>query len=60
MNKPESMFVEKKFDKTKIGLSSLDGTNTMSGERKGLQRSIRHVSPFAVYMNCCNQSSEVL
>ena len=26
----------------------------MSGERKGLQRRIRHVSPFAVYMNCCN------
>ena len=26
----------------------------MSGERKGLQRQIRHISPFAVYMNCHN------
>ena len=48
MNELESMFVEKKIDKTEIGLSGLDGTNTMSGERKGLQRSIRHVSPFGV------------
>ena len=52
-NELESMFVEEKFDKTKICFSSLDGTNATSGERKGLQRRIRHVSPFAVYMNCC-------
>ena len=54
MNELERMFVEKKIDKTKIRFSGLDGTNAMSGERKGLQRRIRHVSPFAVYMNCCN------
>ena len=54
MNELESMFVEKKIDKTKIRFSGLDGTNAMSGERKGLQRRIRHVSPFAVYMNCRN------
>ena len=53
MNELESMFVEKKIDKTKIRFSGLDGTNAMSGERKGLQRRIRHVPPFAVYMNCC-------
>ena len=46
--------MKKKIDKTKICFSSLDGTNAMSGERKGLQRCIRHVSPFAVYMNCRN------
>ena len=28
----------------------------MSDEKKGLQRRLRHVSPFAVYMNCCKQS----
>ena len=54
MNELERMFVEKKIDKTKIRFSGLDGTNAMSGERKGLQRRIRHVSPFAVYMNCRN------
>ena len=55
MTKLESMFVEKKIiDKTKIRFSGLDGTNAMSGERKGLQRCTRHVSPFAVYMNCRN------
>ena len=54
MNKLESMFVEKLIDKSKICFSSLDGTNAISGERKGLQRRIRHVSPYAVYMNCRN------
>ena len=50
----ESMFLEKSNDKTKICFLGLDGTNTTSSERKGLQRRIRHVSPFAIYMNCCN------
>ena len=54
MNELESMFVEKKIDKTKIRFSCLDGTNAMSGKRKVFQRRIRHVSPFAVYMNCRN------
>ena len=50
----EFMFLQKGIDKTKICFLGLDGTNAMSGERKGLQRHIRHVSPFAIYMNCCN------
>ena len=50
----ESMFLEKGIDKTKIHFSGLDGTNAMSGERKGLQRRIRHVSPSAIYTNCRN------
>ena len=33
----------------------LDGTNAMSGERKGLQRLIRHTSPHSSYINCRNQ-----
>ena len=48
------MFLEKGIDKTKIRFSCLNGTNAMSGERKGLQRHIRHKSPFAIYMNCRN------
>ena len=46
------MFHEKNIDKTRIRFSGLDGTNAMSGDKKGLQRRIRHVSPFAIYMNC--------
>ena len=34
--------------------SGLDGTNAMSGERNGLQRLIRHTSPYAQYLNCKN------
>ena len=50
----EAMFHEKNIDeKKKIRFSGLDGTNAMSDEKKGLQRQLRHVSPFAVYMNCC-------
>ena len=26
--------------------------NAMSGEKKGLQQSVRQVSPYALYMNC--------
>ena len=48
------MFLEKGIDKTKIRFSCLNGTNAMSGERKGLQRHISHKSPFAIYMNCRN------
>ena len=56
----KSMFLEKGIDKTKIRFSGLDGTNAMSGERKGLQRRIRHVSSFAIYMNCRNHRSRTM
>ena len=55
MTELESMFLEKSINKTKIRFSGSDGTNAMSGERKGLQRGIRHIlPPFANYMNCCD------
>ena len=54
MGELEQIFIDKKIDKTLIRFSGLDGTNAMSGEQKGLQRRIRHVSPFAIYMNCRN------
>lgn len=47
----ETMFHEKNMDK-KTCFFGLDGTNAMSNKKKGLQRCIIHVSPFAVFMNC--------
>ena len=54
MKELEEMFVEKNINKSLIRFSGLDGTNAMSGEKKGLQRRIRHVSPYALYLNCRN------
>ena len=54
MNELEQMFTDKNIDKTRIRFSGLDGTNAMSGKQKGLQRRIRHVSPYVLYMNCRN------
>ena len=48
------MFIDKKIYKACITFSGLYGTNVMSCEQKGLQRRIRHVSSFAIYMNCTN------
>ena len=44
----------KGLDSSLIRFSGLDGTNAMSGERKGLQWLIRHASPYAQYLNCKN------
>ena len=44
----------KGLDPSKIRFSGLDGTNAMSGERKGLQRLIRHTAPHSQYLNCKN------
>ena len=40
MNELEQMFIDKNIDETLIWFSDLDGTNTISGEKKGLQRHI--------------------
>ena len=44
----------KGLDSSLIHFSVLDGTNAMSGERKGLQQLIQHTSPYAQYLNCRN------
>ena len=44
----------KHLDKSYLRFSGLDGTNAMSGERKGLQRLLRHTAPHAQYLNCRN------
>ena len=45
---------KKKLDISNIKFTGLDGTNAMSGERKGLQRRIRHLAPYSIYLNCSN------
>ena len=44
----------KKIDLSKILFSVLDGTNSMSGKHKCLQRWIRNESLFNIYVNCRN------
>ena len=39
---------KKKLDISNIKFIGLDGTNTMSGERKGLQHCIRHLVPYSI------------
>ena len=34
--------------------SVLDGTNSISGKKNGLQKRIRYYSPFSIYINCKN------
>ncbi|XP_061179464.1 uncharacterized protein LOC133188092 [Saccostrea echinata] len=50
----KSFLLAKNIDMAKIRFIALDGCNTMSGEHKGLQRRIRHESPFALFVNCRN------
>ena len=45
------VFAEKGIDAKKIFFNGFDGTNTMSGERGGLQRYMRNESPFSKYIN---------
>ena len=54
MNELEQMFIDKNINKMLIRFSSLDGTNAMSREKKGLQWCICHILPYALYMNCQN------
>ena len=44
----------KKIKTSLIRFCGLDGTNSMSSERCGLQHLIKHSSPHAEYINCCN------
>ena len=49
-----TLIKEKGINPSFIRFSGLDGTNAMSGERKGLQRLLRHTAPHAQYLNCRN------
>ncbi|XP_033744317.1 E3 SUMO-protein ligase KIAA1586-like [Pecten maximus] len=50
----QGFLIAKDIDIANIRFMGFDGCNTMSGIQKDLQRRIRHVSPFAVYINCRN------
>ena len=52
MNKVQEILLNNNTDISNTRFSGLDGTNTMSGKRDGLQRRIRNVAPFSIYINC--------
>ena len=55
LQKEIETFLEKVgLDIKNVRFAGLDGTNAMSGERRGLQRRLRHLSPFCIYLNCTN------
>ena len=48
------MLKRKGMDIKQMRFNGMDRTNTMSGERSGLQRRFRHEVPHAKYINCRN------
>ncbi|CAG2224053.1 unnamed protein product [Mytilus edulis] len=50
----QSFFVGKNIPIENMRFMAFDGCNTMSGEEKGLQRRMRHLSPLSFYINCRN------
>ena len=54
MNAIQKFFTAKSLRIDTILFSVLDGTNSMSGKKNGLQRKIRYYSPFSIYINCRN------
>ena len=54
MNVVQKFFTAKSLRIHTILFSVLDGTNSMSGKKNGLQTRIRYHSPFSIYINCRN------
>ena len=54
MDVAQKFFTTKSLRIDTILFSVLDGTNSMSGKKNGLQRRIRYSSPFSIYINCRN------
>ena len=52
MEKVQEILLNNKIDISNICISCLDGTNAMSGEHTGLQRTIHNLAPFSIYVNC--------
>ena len=52
MDKVQEVLLNNNIDISNTRFSCLDGTNTMSGEHTGLQKRIRNVAPFSIYINC--------
>ena len=54
VNVVQKFFTAKSLRIHTILFSVLDGTNSMSGKKNGLQTRIRYHSPFSIYINCRN------
>ena len=52
MDKVQEILVNNNIDISHTRFSCLDGTNTMSSERTGLQRMIHNAAPFSIYIKC--------
>ena len=50
----QKFFTAKSLRIDAIFFSVLDGTNSISGKKYGLQRRIRYYAPFGIYINCRN------
>ena len=48
------LLISKEIQPSYIRFCGLDGSNSMSSERCGLQRLIKYYSPYAEYINWCN------
>ena len=54
MDITNNFLILKEIQPFQIRFCGLDGTNFISSERCGLQCLIKHSSPYAEYINCCN------
>ena len=54
MDVVNQFLLAKKIKLDNILFSVLDGTNTMTEKRSGLQKRFKNFSPFNIYINCCN------
>ena len=52
MDKVQEIMLNNNIDISNTRFSCPDGTNTTSSECTGLQRRIRNVAPFSIYINC--------
>ncbi|KAL5008565.1 hypothetical protein ScPMuIL_014146 [Solemya velum] len=50
----EQFLMAKNLDLSLMRFLALDGCNTMSGVNTGVQRRMRHLSPFTVFVSCRN------
>ena len=50
----QTFFSAKSLKINTVLFSVLDGTNSISGKKNGLQKRIRYYSPFSIYINCKN------
>ena len=52
IDKIKEILEDRGIDITKTRFTCFDGTNSMSGEKNGVQRRYKNYAPFSVYVNC--------